>query len=79
AKSESHMELIKPFFKDKSVIMWRSDRGDTEKLYRSFLPDIKNFYTIDEIDFSGNIHGMKYHFIQTLKNPMNRSLKRWES
>ena len=51
AKSESHMELIKPFFKDKSVIMWRSDRGDTEKLYRSFLPDIKNFYTIDEIDF----------------------------
>ena len=71
AKSESHMELIKPFFKDKSVIMWRSDRGDTEKLYRSFLPDIKNFYTIDEIDFSGNIHGMKYHFIQTLKNPMS--------
>ena len=70
AKSESHMELIKPFFKDKSVIMWRSDRGDTEKLYRSFLPDIKNFYTIDEIDFSGNIHGMKYHFIQTLKNPL---------
>ena len=71
AKSESHMELIKPFFKDKSVIMWRSDRGDTEKLYRSFLPDIKNFYTIDEIDFSGNIHGMKYHFIQPLKNPMS--------
>ena len=71
AKSESHMELIKPFFKDKSFIMWRSDRGDTEKLYRSFLPDIKNFYTIDEIDFSGNIHGMKYHFIQTLKNPMS--------
>ena len=71
AKSESHMELIKPFFKDKSVIMWRSDRGDTEKLYRSFLPDINNFYTIDEIDFSGNIHGMKYHFIQTLKNPMS--------
>ena len=70
AKSESHMEVIKPFFKDKSVIMWRSDRGDTEKLYRSFLPDIKNFYTIDEIDFSGNIHGMKYHFIQTLKNPL---------
>ncbi len=70
AKSESHMELIKPFFDRKSVVMWRSDRGDTEELYRSFLPDIKNFYTIDEIDFSGNIHGMKYHFIQTLKNPL---------
>jgi len=70
AKSESHMELIKPFFKDKTVVIFRSDRGDTEELYRGFLPDIKNFYTIDEIDFSGNIHGMKYHFIQTLKNPL---------
>ena len=64
------MELIKPFFKDKTVVIFRSDRGDTEELYRGFLPDIKNFYTIDEIDFSGNIHGMKYHFIQTLKNPL---------
>ena len=26
--------------------------------------------TIDEIDFPANIHGMKYHFIQTLKNPL---------
>jgi hypothetical protein len=34
------------------------------------LPGIRNFTTIDEIDFSGNIHGMKYHFIQTLKNPL---------
>ena len=70
AKSESHMEKILPFFEGKTVIMWRSDRGDTEELYRSFLPDIKNFTTIDEVGFSGNIHGMKYHFIQTLKNPL---------
>ena len=70
AKSESHMEKIIPFFEGKTVIMWRSDRGDTEQLYRSFIPNIKNFHTIDEIDFSGNIHGMKYHFIQTLKNPL---------
>ena len=70
AKSESHMEKIIPFFKDKTVIMWRSHRGDTEELYRSFLPNIRNFTTIDEVDFPGNIHGMKYHFIQTLKNPL---------
>jgi hypothetical protein len=70
AKSESHMETIRPHFKNKTVIMFRSDRGDTEELYRSFLPEIKAFHTIDEIDFSGNIHGMKYHFIQTLKNPL---------
>ena len=25
----------------------------------------------DEIDFPANIHGMKYHFIQTLKNPLS--------
>tara|TARA_A100001011_G_C13929913_1_gene682713 strand:- start:50 stop:718 length:669 start_codon:yes stop_codon:yes gene_type:complete len=50
--------------------MWRSDRGDTEELYRGFIPNIKKFITIDEIDFPGNIHGMKYHFIQTLKNPL---------
>lgn len=70
AKSQSHIEKIAPFFEDKTVVMWRSDRGDTEELYRSFLPNIKNFVTIDETDFSGNIHGMKYHFIQTLKNPL---------
>ena len=70
AKSESHIEKIAPFFEGKTVVMWRSDRGDTEELYRSFLPNIKNFVTIDETDFSGNIHGMKYHFIQTLKNPL---------
>ena len=69
-KSESHIEKIAPYFEGKDVIMFRSDRGDTEELYRSFLPGIRNFTTIDEIDFSGNIHGMKYHFIQTLKNPL---------
>jgi hypothetical protein len=72
AKSESHMDTIRPYFEGKTVIMWRSDRGDTEELYRSFLPGIKNFTTIDEIDpaFGANIHGMKYHFIQTFKNPI---------
>ena len=71
AKSQSHIEKIAPYFAGKTVIMFRSDRGDTEELYRSFLPDIKKFITIDEIDFSGNIHGMKYHFIQRLKNPIS--------
>ena len=34
AKSQSHMDNIIPFFKDKHVIVMRSDRGDDEKLYR---------------------------------------------
>jgi len=73
AKSESHLEIIRPYFEGKKVIMWRSDRGDTEELYRTETlkgVNLKSFHTIDEIDFSGNIHGMKYHFIQTLKNPL---------
>ena len=77
AKSESHLETIRPYFENKIVIMWRSDRGDTEQLYREdTLKDInlKSFQTIDEIDFSGNIHGMKYHFIQRLNSPLAEML-----
>lgn len=79
AKSQSHIEKIAPYFEGKTVIMFRSDRGDTEELYRNFLPNIKNFVTIDEIDFSGNIHGMKYHFIQRLKNPLADMLSEGKS
>ena len=71
AKSESHMEQIRPYFEGKDVIMFRSDRGDTEKLYRNETlkgVNLKSFHTIDEIDFSGNIHGMKYHFISKLQS-----------
>ena len=71
AKSESHMEQIRPYFEDKTVIMFRSDRGDTEELYRNETlkgVNLKSFHTIDEIDFSGNIHGMKYHFLQKLQS-----------
>ena len=71
AKSESHMEQIRPYFEGKTVIMFRSDRGDTEELYRNETlkgVNLKSFHTIDEIDFSGNIHGMKYHFISKLQS-----------
>ena len=73
AKSNEHMDVIRPYFTGKDVIMFCSDRADTEELYRNHvLKDIrlKSFTKIDEIDFSGNIHGMKYHFINTLKNPL---------
>ena len=71
AKSESHMEQIRPYFENKTVIMFRSDRGDTEELYRNETlkgVNLKSFHTIDEIDFCGNIHGMKYHFLQELQS-----------
>ena len=76
-KSENHLEIIRPYFENKIVIMWRSDRGDTEQLYREdTLKDVnlKSFHVIDEIDFSGNIHGMKYHFIQRLNSPLAEML-----
>ena len=70
AKSESHMEKIRPYFEGKRVIIFRSDRGDTKELYENETfkgVKLKSIDIIDETDFSGNIHGMKYHFIQTLK------------
>ena len=73
AKSNEHMDAIRPFFEGKHVIMFCSDRADTEELYRNEVfkgINLKSFTKIDEIDFSGNIHGMKYHFINTLKNPL---------
>ncbi len=73
AKSESHMEKIRPYFEGKRVIIFRSDRGDTKELYENETfkgVKLKSIDIIDETDFSGNIHGMKYHFIQTLKNPL---------
>ena len=73
AKSESHMEKIRPYFEGKRVIIFRSDRGDTKELYENETfkgIKLKSIDVIDETDFSGNIHGMKYHFIQTLKNPL---------
>ena len=71
AKSENHMDIIRPYFEGKTVIMWRSDRGDTEELYRTETlkgVNLKSFHTIDEIDFG--IHGMKYHFLQRFHNPI---------
>ena len=73
AKSNEHMDEIRPHFENKDVIMFCSDRADTEELYREKVFEginLKSFTKIDEIDFSGNIHGMKYHFINTLKNPL---------
>ena len=73
AKSQSHIEELLPFIEGKHVIMFRSDRGDTEELYRNGTfkgINLASFTTIDEIDFPGNIHGMKYHFISKLHNPI---------
>ena len=72
-KSKNHIHAKRPYFENKQVIIWRSDRGDTEELYRNETLkgiNLKSLDVIDEVDFSGNIHGMKYHFIQSLKDSL---------
>ena len=73
AKSEAHLEALSPFVDGKQIIMLRSDRGDDEELFRTKTfagLNIPSFTTIDEIDFPGNVHGMKYHFISRLNTPL---------
>ena len=66
-KTFEAVDKIIPYLKDKHIIILRSDRADTEELYRTRtfknLP-IGKFSIIDEIDIPGGIHAMKYHFIQ---------------
>tara|TARA_B100000214_G_scaffold375148_1_gene360308 strand:+ start:623 stop:1618 length:996 start_codon:yes stop_codon:yes gene_type:complete len=76
-KSQSHMDKIIPFFENKHVIVLRSDRGDTESLYREHTlknTPLKSYTEIDEIDFPANIHGMKYHFIT---EKFNNAISEW--
>ena len=73
-KTETAIEEIKPYFENKTVILWRNERADDEELYRTKTlkgVTIKDFHTIDEIDFSGNINGMKFHNIPTLTKDLN--------
>jgi len=60
--SNNFVKEFTPYMEGKKVIIWRSDRGDTEQLYReNTFKDVTlgDFHTIDEIDFPANIHGMK--------------------
>lgn len=73
-KSQVFMEELKPYIEGKHIIMLRSDRADTEELYRNETfkgIDIASFSTIDEIDFSGNIHGLRYHFLSKMHTPLS--------
>ena len=72
-KSNKKIKKLNPYINDKHVIILKSDRGETEELYRTkTFEDINlaSFTTIDEIDFPRNVHGMKYHFISKLHTPL---------
>lgn len=64
--SNIKLEAIKTFFQNKKVINLRSDRDDTEELYRTSVLDGVNFTyrELQELDFTPNLHVMKYYFIK---------------
>ena len=67
---EKSNTAIKEHFKDlkdKHIIIFRSDRGDDENLYRNYTfkdNPIRKVSILDETDIPGNIHQLKYHFIK---------------
>ena len=73
-KTNKQLDEIRPYFENKRIIFWRCERADTEELYRTKVfcdTPIKSFDIIDEIDFSGNINGMRYHHIPNLQKELN--------
>lgn len=74
AKSKAKIDEISKYIEGKDIIFLRSDRGDTEDLYRNHtFPNIKlgKFLFIDETDFPGNVHALKYYFIEDWKKLNN--------
>jgi len=65
-RSHQAINEIKKYFKNKRVILLRSDRADNIELYRTstFKGINIDFKLIDEDEFPMGIHGMKYHFIK---------------
>jgi hypothetical protein len=77
-KSNQAIELIKPYLENKKIILLRSDRADSPELYKEYTLNGVNcdIDVIDEIDFLGNVHILKYHFIkQFLKTQKNKGNK----
>lgn len=67
AKTNEHIEAIKPHLNGKRVILLTHDRGDTPELFRQYTfagctPE--SILEIDEDDFSHGIAALKYYFIK---------------
>ena len=66
-RSDEFVKQIGEQLAKKHVIIMRSDRADSEELYRTRVfkdQPIGQFSIFDEIDIPGGLHGMKYHFIK---------------
>lgn len=66
-RSDEFVAEIGNMLANKHVIIMRSDRADSEELYRTRVfkdQPIGKFSIFDEMDIPGGLHGMKYHFIK---------------
>lgn len=66
-RSDEFVAQIGEQLAKKHVIIMRSDRADSEELYRTRVfkgQPIGKFSIFDEMDIPGGLHGMKYHFIK---------------
>jgi hypothetical protein len=65
-RSDEVLNGIRKVIDGKTIIILQSDRADSVELYRDYVfpdNDVK-IYSIDECDYKGGLHSLKYHFIK---------------
>ena len=65
-RSDEVLNGIRKVIDGKTIIILQSDRADSVELYRDYVfpdNDVK-IHSIDECDFKGGLHSLKYHFIK---------------
>ena len=65
-RSDEVLNGIRKVIDGKTIIILQSDRADSVELYKDYVfpdNDVK-IYSIDECDYKGGLHSLKYHFIK---------------
>ena len=65
-RSDEVLNGIRKVIDGKTIIILQSDRADSVELYRDYVfpdNDVK-IHSIDENDYKGGLHSLKYHFIK---------------
>ena len=65
-RSDEILNGVREVIDGKTIIIIQSDRADSVELYRDYVfpdNDVK-IHSIDECDFKGGLHSLKYHFIK---------------
>ena len=65
-RTDEVLNGVREVIHGKTIIILQSDRADSVELYRDYVfpdNDVK-IHSIDECDFKGGLHSLKYHFIK---------------